>query len=192
LVELSSGTQIIADLVLLSIGVRPDTLLAKDAGLSLAPSGHIQVNEYHQTSDPDVYAVGDCVITKDGVVDNQYIAAALAGPANRQARLVADHIYTPEQAMPYPGSLGTSILKCFDSAAGLTGWTEKRLKAAKIPYRVTLVSGFGHASYYPGAQQLTVKLCWCPDTHRLLGGQVSQTQKCDIALSCGSTHLLGV
>jgi NADPH-dependent 2,4-dienoyl-CoA reductase/sulfur reductase-like enzyme len=130
---------LVCDLVVLSIGVRPDTALAKAADIALAPSGHVKVNEYHQTSDADIYAVGDCVLTRDGVLPEHNIAAALAGPANRQARLVADHIYAPHLAAGYPGSLGTAILKCFDAAGGLTGWTEKRLKANKIPYKVHLV-----------------------------------------------------
>lgn len=166
--------------MILGIGVRPDTTLAKNAGLELEPSGHIRVNEYQQTSDPSIYAVGDAVVTKDGVFPSDKIAAALAGPANRQGRLAADHIFLPRnhRPAPYPGSLGTAIVKCFDAAAGITGWNEKRLQRAGRKYRSTLVVDHHHAGYYPGSQEIRAKILWDPDNGKLLGGQVRVRAVC--------------
>jgi NADPH-dependent 2,4-dienoyl-CoA reductase/sulfur reductase-like enzyme len=120
--RLASGRAVPADLVVLSIGVRPDTALARAAGLTLGPRGHIRVNGFMQTSDPDIYAAGDAIETEDFITGDP-AAVPLGGPANRQGRLVADHIFRPTETKPYHGSLGTAVVRAFDVAAGLTGWT---------------------------------------------------------------------
>ena len=147
---LKSGRTVPADLVVLAIGVRPDSALARAAGLVLGPKGHIQVNGFMQTSDPEIYAAGDAVEVED-FVGGGSIAVPLGGPANRQGRLVADHIFRTAITKPFPGALGTAIVRVFDVAAGLTGWTEKRLRAAGRPYCTVTVNDNHHASYFPGS-----------------------------------------
>jgi NADPH-dependent 2,4-dienoyl-CoA reductase/sulfur reductase-like enzyme/rhodanese-related sulfurtransferase len=170
--RLNSGRTVDSDLVVLSIGVRPDTALAKAAGLELGPRGHIRVSPFMQTSDPDIYAAGDAIEIKD-LVSGDATAVPLGGPANRQGRLAADHIFHPEQTKPYAGALGTAIVRAFDVAAGITGWSEKRLRAAGRAYRSVTVNDNHHASYYPGAKPLLLKLLWEPESSRVLGAQVT-------------------
>ena len=170
--RLASGREIVTDSVVLSIGVRPDTSLAKATGLSLGARGHIRVNGFMQTSDPAIYAAGDAVEVED-LVSHEPVAVPLGGPANRQGRLAADHIFRPAGSVrAYPGSLGTAIVRVFDVAAGLTGWTEKRLRAAGRAYRTVTVNDNDHASYFPGAKPILFKLLWDPGTGRVLGAQV--------------------
>ena len=170
--HLNSRTVLEADLVVLSIGVRPDSELAKDAGLQLGLRGHIVVDEFQRTSDPDIYAAGDAVETADRVFAEKTVVP-MGGPANRQGRVAADHIFMPEKARPYPGSVGTAIVRAFEAVAGLTGWSEKRLRAAGRPYQTVTVNDSHHASYYPGAKPLTLKILWEPKNGRLLGAQAS-------------------
>jgi NADPH-dependent 2,4-dienoyl-CoA reductase/sulfur reductase-like enzyme/rhodanese-related sulfurtransferase len=170
--HLQSGRVLKADFVVLSMGVRPDTRLAREAGLEIGPQGHIRANEFQQTSDPDIYAAGDAVETRERVFGG-WAAVPLGGPANRQGRVAADHMFRPDLARPYPGSLGTAIVRVFDVAAGVTGWTEKRLIAAGIPFATATVNDHQHATYFPGARPLTLKIVWDPQTGRLLGAQVS-------------------
>jgi NADPH-dependent 2,4-dienoyl-CoA reductase/sulfur reductase-like enzyme/rhodanese-related sulfurtransferase len=188
--RLKSGRTLEADLVVLSIGVRPDTALARDAGLSLGSRGHIRVNAFMQTDDPDIYAAGDAIEVED-FVSGDVTAVPLGGPANRQGRLAADHIFRPEQTRPYPGALGTAIVRAFDVAAGLTGWSEKRLRAAGRSYRSVMVNDNHHASYYPGAKPLLLKLLWAPDTGRVLGAQVTGTAGVDKRLDVLATAIAG-
>ena len=155
--HLNSGKVLEADLVILSIGVKPDSELAKDAGLLLGPRGHIVVDEFQRTSDPDIYAAGDAVETLDRVLDSKTVVA-MGGPANRQGRVAADHVFMGDRARPYPGSVGTGIVRAFDAVAGITGWSEKRLQAAAIAYETVTVNDNHHASYYPGAQPITLKI----------------------------------
>ena len=155
-VKLESGIEIIADIIIMAIGVKPENKLALEAGLELGKTGGIKVNEYLQTSDKDIYAVGDAIEVK------HYINVAeslipLAWPANRQGRIVADTILGIRQKS-YTGSLGTSILKAFDLTVSATGLNEKILKRNGIPYMVATVNRNDHASYYPGATPLTLKL----------------------------------
>ena len=139
-VMLNSGAHFDADAVVLCIGVRPDTQMAKDADIDLSPRGLIRVNSFMQTSDPSIYAVGDVVETPDPIFpETQRAWVALGNVANMQARVAADHalLATGESTstvLPYKGSYGTSIVRLFGSTLALTGWTEKRLKAAGIPY----------------------------------------------------------
>ncbi|MDP0500754.1 MAG: FAD-dependent oxidoreductase [Verrucomicrobiota bacterium JB022] len=186
--QLNSGREIESDLVLLSIGVRPESQLAKAAGLELGPRGHIVVNEFQQTSDPDIYAVGDVVETLEPIL-GQRTAIPLGGPANRQGRTAADHILRPAQAQPYPGSIGTAIVRVFDLAAGVTGYTEARLKQQKVDYRTVTVTDYAHASYYPGAQHLTLKIVWEPKSGRLLGGQAVGAEGVDKRLDVLATAI---
>jgi len=171
-VRLASGKRWAADEVILSIGVRPESGLATQAGLETGPRGHIVVNEYQQTSDPDIYAAGDVTQTRDPVT-GESTTAPLGGPANRQGRLVADHIFRPEGVRPYPGSLGTAIVRVFEVVAGMTGCPEKRLRAAGREIESTVVTDHHHAKYYPGACQLSLKLIWDKSDGRVLGAQAT-------------------
>ncbi|MGB4059838.1 MAG: FAD-dependent oxidoreductase [Burkholderiaceae bacterium] len=170
-VFLASGKRLQADIVVLAIGVRPETTLARAAGLALGHTGGIKVNDHLQTSDPDIYAVGDAVEVTQ-TISGQPALIALAGPANRQGRMAADNM----QAAPgvplqrYKGTLGTAILKAFDLAAACTGLNEAQLQANGLPYRATITHSGSHASYYPGAKQLSLKLLYSPEG-RLYGAQ---------------------
>jgi NADPH-dependent 2,4-dienoyl-CoA reductase/sulfur reductase-like enzyme/peroxiredoxin family protein/TusA-related sulfurtransferase/rhodanese-related sulfurtransferase len=187
---LGSGKMIEADLVLLSIGVRPDSDLASKAGLQLGERGAIVVDEFMRTSYPDIYAAGDVVETRDRVFSRP-INLALGGPANRQGRVIADHIFMEDKALPYPGSLGTAIVRVFDEVAALTGWTEKRLKQFKIAYRTTTVTDFHHAQYYPGALPITLKILWSPEDLRVLGAQCFGVDGIDKRIDVISTAIAG-
>jgi NADPH-dependent 2,4-dienoyl-CoA reductase/sulfur reductase-like enzyme/rhodanese-related sulfurtransferase len=188
--RLSSGREMVADLVVLSIGVRPDTALARDAGLELGSRGHIHVNPFMQTSDPDIYAAGDAVEIKD-LVSGEVMAVPLGGPANRQGRLAADHMFRPAQTQPYTGALGTAIVRAFDVAAGLTGWSEKRLRAAGRAFRTVTVNDNHHAGYFPGAKPILLKLLWEPETGRVLGAQATGFLGVDKRLDVLATAITG-
>lgn len=176
--HLKSGKVLKADFVVLSMGVRPDTQLARDAGLALGPRGHISVNEFQQTSDPDIYAAGDAVETKELIFGGR-TALPMGGPANRQGRVAADHMLRPDAARPYPGSLGTAIVRAFDVAAGVTGWTEKRMHEAGKPCASVIVNDHQHATYFPGAKPLTLKLVWDPQDGRVVGAQATGSEGVD-------------
>ena len=188
--RLASGRTITADLVVLSIGVRPDTTLARNAGLALGKRGHIRVNGFMQTNDPDIYAAGDAVETED-FITHEPVAVPLGGPANRQGRLVADHIFHPTETKPYTGALGTAIVRAFDVAAGLTGWTEKRLRAAGRDFRTVTVNDNDHAGYFPGAKPILLKLVWDPANGRVLGAQVTGLGGVDKRLDVIATAIAG-
>ena len=179
---LKSKRRLEADLVVLAIGVRPATQLARDAG--------IRVNGFMQTSDPAIYAAGDAIETTDFVTGDP-AAVPLGGPANRQGRLAADHIFHPAETKPYTGALGTAIVRAFDVAAGLTGWSEKRLLAAKRPYRTVTVSDNHHASYFPGAKAILLKLLWEPGSGRVLGAQATGFAGVDKRLDVIATAIMG-
>ncbi|EDY81783.1 Pyridine nucleotide-disulphide oxidoreductase domain protein [Verrucomicrobiia bacterium DG1235] len=188
--ELQSGRTVQADLALLSIGVRPETEIAKEAGIRLGARGHVMVDTYQRTSAPGVYAAGDAVESIDRI-SGEASAVPLGGPANRQGRVAADHLYLGERARPYPGSLGTAIVRVFNVAAGLTGWTERRLKLAGRPYEATLVNDNHHAGYYPGAQPMTLKVLWDPKTGRVLGAQATGFEGVDKRLDVLATAIAG-
>jgi NADPH-dependent 2,4-dienoyl-CoA reductase/sulfur reductase-like enzyme len=187
---LASGKTIANDLTILSIGVEPESSLARDAGLTLGPRGHIMVNSWQQTSDPDIYAVGDVCATHDPILDTQ-VAIALGGPANRQGRTAADHIFLGAKALPYPGSIGTAIVRVFEVSAGITGWSEKRLQSAGIAYQTVTVNAASHASYYPGAETVTLKLLWEPSSGRVLGAQAVGKDGIDKRLDVIATAIRG-
>lgn len=186
---LKSGASVSADLVILSIGVRPESGLARDAGLELGPRGHIRVDPWQTTSDPDVFAVGDACETADPILGNR-TAIPLGGPANRQGRIAADRIFMGEKARPYPGSIGTAIVRVFDLAAGITGYSEARLQAEGVPYLTVTVNGSSHASYFPGAETITLKLLWSPDG-RILGAQATGLDGVDKRLDIIATAIRG-
>lgn len=186
---LKSGTSLPADLVILSIGVRPESGLASDAGLELGPRGHIRVDPWQTTSDPDIFAVGDACETADPILGKR-TAIPLGGPANRQGRIAADRIFLGERARPYPGSIGTAIVRVFDLAAGITGYSEARLKAEGVPYLAVTVNGSSHASYFPGAETITLKLLWSPDG-RILGAQATGRDGVDKRLDIIATAIRG-
>lgn len=188
--SLKSGRTLSADLVILSIGVKPESAVAASAGLTLGGRGAIRVNEWMQTDDPDIYAAGDVVEAADRITGAP-MNLPLGGPANRQGRMIADHIFTPDLARPYPGHLGTAIVRVFDRVAGATGWTEKRLRAAGTPFAAATVTDHQHAGYFPGAMPLTVKILWAPADGRLLGAQVFGVDGVDKRLDVLATALAG-
>ncbi len=188
--SLRSGRKVEADLVVLAIGVRPDTALARDAGLLLDPRGYIRVDGHMRTSDPDIYAAGDAVLVSD-YVSGDPCTVALGGPANRQGRAAATHIFRPDLAREMPGAIGTAIVRAFNATAGLTGWSEKRLRAAGRSYRSTTVNDKHHAGYFPAAQPLMLKLLWDPATGRVLGAQVTGLDGVDKRLDVLATAIAG-
>lgn len=169
-VHLRSGKQIATDMVLLSIGVRPETKLAKDAGPAIGERGGIAVNDYMQTSDADIYALGDAVEVRH-LVTGQPALIPLAGPANKQGRIVADNIVFGNKKK-YPGSIGTSIAKVFDLTVAAAGANAKLLQQNNIPYISSYTHGASHAGYYPGAVPLSIKILFAPENGKLLGAQI--------------------
>ena len=168
LVRLKSGQRLPAQLVILGIGVRPENKLAVDAGLEVGPRGGIRVNEHLQTSDPDIYAVGDAIEVKD-FVTGEPAQVPLAGPANRQGRIAADHIFG--RSSRYRGTQGTAVVRVFDRTAAMTGSSEKILRRGNRPFRKVYVHPTHHAGYFPGAEQMTLKILFHPETGKLLGAQ---------------------
>ena len=169
-VRLKSGDEIEADLVILSIGVRPEVKLAKEAGLEIGKTGGIAVNEYMQTSSKDIYALGDATEVKNAVTGAPALIP-LAGPANKQGRIVADNIVYGNK-YTYDGSIGTSIAKIFSLTVAAAGANAKLLKRESIPYISSYTHGTSHAGYYPGAVGLSIKILFSPENGRLLGAQV--------------------
>ncbi|HPV59558.1 MAG TPA: FAD-dependent oxidoreductase, partial [Rectinema sp.] len=167
---LADGTRLDADMIVLSIGVRPETAIAKAAGLETTPNGAILVNENLQTSDPAIYALGDAIAFPHPVLD-MAMPVPLAGPANKQARVVADNIAKGPGTRKWHGAIGTSIAKVFDITVAAAGVAEKLLRRNNIPCISIITHGSSHASYYPGAQPLTIKTIFTPDG-TLLGAQV--------------------
>jgi NADPH-dependent 2,4-dienoyl-CoA reductase/sulfur reductase-like enzyme/rhodanese-related sulfurtransferase len=168
IVCLNSGQRLAADLVMLGVGVRPENKLAVDAGLEIGPRGGIHVNEHLQTTDPDIYAVGDAIEVKDFVSGN-LTQVPLAGPANRQGRIAADNVFG--RSVKYRGTQGTAIVGVFDKTAAMTGVSEKVLRRDNRPFRKVYVHPTHHAGYYPGAEAMTLKLLFDPTTGRVLGAQ---------------------
>lgn len=166
-VVLDSGETLTADLVIMAVGVRPDTRLARDAGIELGETGAIRVNSRLQTSDPHIYAVGDAVEVTERIAGRR-VWLPLAGPANRQGRLAADAIDGRE--VDYQGVIGSSIAKIFDLTVASTGWNERTLSKWGINYKTSITHSNSHATYYPGALPLTIKLLFGEDG-RVFGAQ---------------------
>lgn len=165
---LSNGDTLTTDILIMAIGVRPETKLAAEAGLQLGELGGIWVNEQMQTSDPAIYAVGDAVEEKDFVTGKQTLVP-LAGPANRQGRMAADNMLGRNES--YQGTQGTAICKIFDLAIASTGKNEKQLKREGIAYEKVYVHTASHASYYPGAEVVSFKMLFDPQTGKIFGAQ---------------------
>lgn len=169
-VILSSGERMEADLVILSIGVRPETQLAKTADIKIGETGGIWVDQYLQTSIPDIYAVGDAIEYPHPLTGLPWLNY-LANPANRQGRLVADNMVLGHR-QAYEGAIGTSIAKVFDMTVASTGLAAKKLKSLHIPYLSSFTHGSSHAGYYPNALPISTKLIFAPETRKILGAQI--------------------
>ena len=165
-----SGERLPADMVLLSIGVRPNTSLATEAGLEIGEMRGIKVNDYLQTSDEHIYAVGDAIEFRHPLTDRPWLNY-LAGPANRQARIVADNMVFGNK-VTYEGAVGTSIAKIFDMTVAASGLPAKRLKQAGIDYLSATIHSGSHAGYYPDALQMSIKITFSPVNGKLLGAQI--------------------
>ncbi|KLV08834.1 CoA-disulfide reductase [Photobacterium aquae] len=165
---LSNGETLITDILIMAVGVRPETKLAQDAGLQIGELGGIYTNDMMQTSDPAIYAVGDAVEEKDFVTGAQTLVP-LAGPANRQGRMAADNMLGRSET--YQGTQGTAICKIFDLAVASTGKNEKQLKRDGIAYEKVYVHTASHASYYPGAETVSFKMLFDPQSGKIFGAQ---------------------
>ena len=185
-VELQNGVSIPVDLVIMSAGVKPDTALARAAGLAIGPRGGIQVDQHLRTSDPHIYAAGDAIETPHLAMPGSWLIP-LAGPANRQGRTVADNI--AGRPTPWRGALGTSIVKVFQMTAGGAGASEKTLLRDKVPFRKAYLHPGSHAGYYPGATPLHIKILFTPDDGRLLGAQVTGCEGVDKRIDVFATAM---
>lgn len=157
------------DLAILCIGVKPESNLAKEAGLTLNEKGAIIVNSKMQTSDENIYALGDAVEVQN-IITGARSGIALAGPANRQARTVANNIEGITST--YDGFIGSSILKVFNYSLGIVGLSERVCQTLKIPYKIMIISPYSHATYYPGAKMLTIKAIYNSETSQILGAYI--------------------
>ena len=166
---LDNGSNISADMVVLAVGVSPENSLAKKIGLELGVKGAIKVNAKMETSIPDIYAVGDAVQVKHFITDKDSVIS-LAGPANKQGRIVADNICGINSE--YKGTQGSSVIKLFDMTVATTGINEQQAKANGIEYEKVILTQNSHAGYYPGATAMTVKLIFEKATYKILGAQI--------------------
>lgn len=172
-VTMEGEESIDAGLVVIGIGVTPESDLAQKAGLALGKSGGIKVDRHMRTSHPDIYAVGDAVETPN-IVTGELAVVALGGPANRQGRIAAAHAMGRAESLldsSYRGSQGTAIVRVFGRTAGCTGASERMLKRLNIAYKTATVHPAHHAGYYPGAEGMTLKVVFAPDDGRILGAQ---------------------
>ena len=182
---LTRGT-LTTDFLIMSVGVRPESSLAKSAGLKVNTKGAIQVNERLQTSDPDIYAVGDAIEVKN-LVTGQPAFIPLAGPANKQGRIAADNICGLNST--YTGTQGSAVLKIFEMTVATTGLNETAAKAAGLDYDKTYTSSPSHAGYYPGARNMSIKLLWEKQSLRILGAQIVGYEGVDKRLDVLATAL---
>ncbi|MCF8010684.1 MAG: FAD-dependent oxidoreductase [Clostridiales bacterium] len=166
---LSSGNKINVRLIILAMGVNPETRIARDAGLEIGDSGGIRIDQYLKTSDPYIYAVGDAVEEKD-IIGNNYTLTPLAGPANKQGRTAANNICG--RNAEYKGSQKSSIVKVFDLQAAATGNNEKNLVQKDIKYLKSYTHSGSHAGYYPGSLMMAVKMLFTPEKGKILGAQI--------------------
>jgi len=168
-IRAGGGHEIHCDMVICAIGVKPEADLARAAGLDIGAHGGILINPQLKTSDPSIYAVGDVIEAPDRVAGGQRLMP-LAGLANRQGRLAADHLCGKD--VRYPGPIGTGIVRVFDLVVASTGANEKTLKAKALAYAKSYTHPASHAGYYPGAVPMVMKILFAPDTGRLLGAQI--------------------
>lgn len=168
-ISTTNGTELSCDMVIMSVGIRPENKLASDAGLALGERGGIKVDATLRTSDPDIFAVGDAVEITDFITGNQTMMA-LAGPANRQGRIAANNALG--RISTYAGVLGTSVAKVFDLTVASTGQNEKCLRKNGTPYLKSYTCSGSHAGYYPGAEMMFIKLLFSPGSGNILGAQI--------------------
>ena len=185
---LNSGKQIDSDLTILSIGVKPESNLAKDAGLDIGITGGVQVNEYLQTSDESIYAIGDVIEVRDFITGLPALKP-LAGPANKQGRIVANNICGKNEK--YLGTIGTSVVKVFDMTAASIGNNEKMLKNAGISYETVHIAPPSHATYYPGATTIFMKLIFDKNNGKIYGAQAVGYDGVDKRIDVLSTAIMG-
>jgi CoA-disulfide reductase len=187
-IRLNSGKEIQTDMIIMAIGVQPESTLAKNAGLELGVRGTIKVNETLQTSDKSIYAIGDVIEVRD-YINGTETMIPLAWPANRQGRLVADHING--RNVKYNGTMGTSIVKIFDLTVAATGNNEKTLKRLGVSYEVVHVHPANHATYYPGASQIALKLVFNKETGEIYGAQAVGRDGVDKRIDVIATAIKG-
>jgi NADPH-dependent 2,4-dienoyl-CoA reductase/sulfur reductase-like enzyme/peroxiredoxin family protein/rhodanese-related sulfurtransferase/TusA-related sulfurtransferase len=187
-IELTDGQTVTADVVILAVGVRPESGLAKQAGLETGARGGIKVNDHLQTSDPSIYAAGDAIEVVDHVT-GQPAQIPLAGPANRQGRIAADNMCGRNSV--YATTKGTAIVKLFDMTAAVTGATEKTLRKLGRPYGKLYIHPNGHAGYYPGTAPMHLKLLFTPDTGEILGAQITGFDGVDKRIDVLATAMQG-
>ena len=174
--KLKSGEEVPACFAVVCIGVRPESKLAAEAGIECGPRGGIVTNDHMQTNDPNIYAVGDVAQVKD-FVTGEPTQIPLAGPANRQGRIAADHIFGRDST--YRGTQGTAVVGVFGKTAAMTGHSEKLLQRADRSYKKIYIHPNDHAGYYPGATQMTLKLLFDPEDGRIWGAQAVGTHGVD-------------
>ena len=187
-VHTEKGNKLTCDLVILSIGVRPENGLAAAAGLDIGNRGGIVVSTTMQTSDPDIYAVGDAVEVTD-YVTGFHTMTPLAGPANKQARIAADNVMGRRSI--YRGTMGTSVVKLFDLTVASTGANERFLTTNKIPFLTSYTHSGSHASYYPGAEMMSIKLFFSPGNGKILGAQIVGKKGVDKRIDVIATAIHG-
>lgn len=187
-VSTDNGNQLGCDIVILSVGVRPESRIAREAGLEIGERGGILVDASMQTSDPHIYAVGDAVEVRNFVTGKR-VMSALAGPANKQGRIAADNVVGRKSF--FRGTLGTTVIKVFDLTAASTGASEKVLLDEKIPYQVSYTHSGSHAEYYPGAQMLSIKLLFSPESGKVLGAQIVGMDGVDKRIDVLATAIMG-
>ncbi|MBU0954028.1 MAG: FAD-dependent oxidoreductase, partial [Spirochaetes bacterium] len=186
--HLNDGSTLQADFVLMSVGVRPTLQLAKDAGLTIGTTGALQVDEYMQTSDPAIFAAGDMAEIRQSMLGKQ-VRVPLAGPANRQGRIVAENALGARKV--YNGTLATSIVKLFDAQAGGTGLNLKAAKEAGFDAEVVVTHKYNHTSYYPGATPVTLMLVYDRQSGRVLGAQAAGFDGADKRIDVIATAIAG-
>ncbi|MBN8192480.1 CoA-disulfide reductase [Bacillus sp. NTK074B] len=186
--KLESGETFQSDFILLSVGVKPRNELANQAGLSIGESGGVVTNEFMQTDDPCIYAVGDVVESID-FIDGTPKQVPLAWPAHRQAYIIARHL--SGSPVPFKGMLGTAIAKVFDLSIASTGLGEKELKDKGYTYKTAMHEGKSHAGYYPGAQDVYVRVHFCPETGKIFGGNVVGGEGVDKQIDTLATAIYG-
>jgi len=191
-VTLKSGREIETDMVILSIGVRPESKLAREAGLEIGRTGGIKVDKYLRTSNHEIYAVGDAIEFENPITGSRSITY-LAGPANKQGRICADNIAHGDKST-YKGSIATAVAKVFDLTVASTGVSEKTLTAEGIPFLSVITHSSSHAGYYPGASPMSIKTLYSPSDGRLFGAQIVGYEGVDkridlfaTVLRCGGT-----
>jgi rhodanese-related sulfurtransferase len=187
-VVLGDGRRLPADLVLFSVGVRPELTLARMAGLAIGPTGGLLVDDHLRTADPDIYGAGD-MLEIQHKVSGRRVRVPLAGPANRQGRIAASNALGLDMA--YRGALGTSVVKIFEATAASTGLSERAAREAGFEVGVAVIYKGHHAGYYPGAKELALKLVYDKKTARLLGAQAFGQAGVDKRIDVLATALAG-